>query len=40
VQSEHLSGLLIPVFRSMLTGLTLAGFDAMNRALRDRVLGA
>ena len=37
VQSEHFRGLLVPLFRRSLRTHTLAGFDAMNRALADRV---
>ncbi|HTG46540.1 MAG TPA: SRPBCC domain-containing protein [Actinomycetota bacterium] len=37
VQSEHFRGLLVPLFRRSLRTHTLAGFEAMNRALADRV---
>lgn len=36
-QSEHFRGLLVPLFRRSLRRHTLAGFDAMNRALSHRV---
>ena len=38
VQSERLSGALVPLFRSMLTGPTPEAFVAMNDALAERVL--
>jgi len=37
-QSETVSGVLVPVFRSMLTGPTPEAFAAMNDALAKRVL--
>lgn len=37
VQSEVLSGLLVPMFRAMLTGPTPAAFVALNDAFRARV---
>ncbi len=37
VQSEHFRGLLVPLLRRSLRTHTLAGFEAMNRALADRV---
>lgn len=40
VQSEAFSGLLVRPLRGFLDGGTLAGFRAMNDALRSRVLGA
>jgi hypothetical protein len=40
VQSERLSGLLIPAFRSMLTGATPEAFTAMNDAIAKRALDA
>ena len=39
VQSERLSGVLTPAFRSMLTRSTPAAFVAMNDALAQRVTG-
>ena len=39
VQSEHFSGLLVPLLRRSLRTHTLAGFEAMNRALQARVEG-
>ena len=36
-QSEHFSGLLVRLMKRSLDGSTLAGFDAMNRALKNRV---
>ncbi|MGY1753344.1 SRPBCC family protein [Blastococcus sp. SYSU D01042] len=39
VQSEAFSGLLVRPLRGFLDGGTLAGFRAMNDALRARVLG-
>lgn len=36
VQSEHFRGVLVPLFRRSLRTHTLAGFDAMNRALEER----
>lgn len=38
VQSERLSGALVPVVRSMLTGASPKAFVAMNDALAERVL--
>lgn len=38
VQSERLSGALVPMFRAMLTQATPAAFVAMNDALAARVL--
>lgn len=38
VQSESFSGLLVRPLRGFLDGGTLAGFEAMNTALRQRVL--
>jgi hypothetical protein len=40
VQSERLSGALVPLFRSMLTGPTPEAFAAMNDALAKRALDA
>jgi len=37
VQSETLSGLLVPFFRRMLTGPTPAAFVALNEAFKERV---
>ncbi len=37
VQSEHFRGVLVPLLRRSLRTHTLAGFEAMNRALADRV---
>jgi len=37
VQSERLSGLLVPMFKGMLAGPTPAAFAAFNDALRERV---
>jgi len=37
IQSERLSGLLVPVFKRMLTGPTPRAFAAFNDALRQRV---
>ena len=37
VQSEQFSGLLVRLLRRSLDGSTLAGFEAMNAALRRRV---
>ena len=37
VQHERLAGVLVPLFRSMLTGPTPAGFAALNEALAARV---
>ncbi len=37
VQSERLSGVLVPAFRSMLTDATPKAFIAMNDALAERV---
>ena len=39
VQSEHFSGVLVPLLRRSLRTHTLAGFEAMNRALQARVEG-
>jgi hypothetical protein len=36
VHSEHFSGVLVPLFRRSLRRHTLAGFEAMNRALQAR----
>lgn len=36
VHSEHFSGLLVPLFRSMLEGSTKRGFILMNEALKKR----
>jgi hypothetical protein len=38
VQSETFGGILVPLFARMLRTKTLAGFEAMNTALRDRVV--
>lgn len=35
---EHFSGLLVPAFRKKLETDTKAGFEAMNEALRERVV--
>ena len=35
-QSEHFSGLLLPLFKNSLTQNTKAGFEAMNRAIKAR----
>ncbi|HVM67476.1 MAG TPA: SRPBCC domain-containing protein [Acidimicrobiales bacterium] len=40
VQSERLSGLLVPLFKPMLTGPTPAAFVALNDALAERVRDA
>jgi hypothetical protein len=40
VQSERLSGALVPAFRGMLTTATPAAFVAMNDALATRVQDA
>ena len=40
VQSEHFSGVLVPMVRRSLRTHTLAGFEAMNRALREQVEAA
>ncbi len=37
VQHERLSGALVPFFKTMLTGPTPAGFEALNEALKQRV---
>jgi hypothetical protein len=37
VQKERFSGVLVPLFRRSLRTHTLAGFEAMNHALADRV---
>jgi len=37
VQSEHFSGLFVPLLRRSLRSHTLAGFKAMNQALANRV---
>ena len=37
VHSEAFSGVLVPLLRSSLDGPTLAGFQAMNEALAQRV---
>jgi len=37
VHEETFRGLLVPVFRRSLEPRTRAGFEAMNRALKDRV---
>jgi len=39
VQREHFRGLLVPFTRSFLEGKTRAGFEAMNRSLKERVEG-
>jgi hypothetical protein len=36
VQEERFTGLLVPLFARSLDGPTRAGFEAMNRALKDR----
>ena len=36
VQSEKFGGILVPFLRKMLETSTRAGFEAMNRALKDR----
>ena len=36
VQEERFTGLLVPLFARSLDGPTPAGFEAMNRALKDR----
>jgi hypothetical protein len=36
IHSENFRGLLVPLFRRMLQQQTLAGFSAMNEALRQR----
>ncbi len=36
VQEERFTGLLVPLFARSLAGPTRAGFEAMNRALKDR----
>ena len=38
VQSETFGGILVPLLARMLRTKTLAGFEAMNTALRDRVI--
>ncbi|WNJ17063.1 SRPBCC domain-containing protein [Pontibacter sp. G13] len=38
VQAEYFKGILVPLMRKMLDVQTRAGFEAMNRALRDQVL--
>lgn len=38
--SERFRGVLVPLLRKMIHGPTRAGFEAMNRALADRVSGA
>lgn len=40
VQSEHFSGALVPLLRRSLRTHTLAGFEAMNRALEERLEAA
>lgn len=40
VQSERLSGLLVPFFKKMLTGPTPVAFVALNEALKARVENA
>ena len=40
IQHETFTGLLVRLFRRSLDGPTLAGFEAMNEALRRRVLEA
>ena len=37
VQREHFRGMLVPFMRSFLEGKTRAGFEAMNRSLKERV---
>ena len=39
VQSEHFSGVLVPLLRRSLRTHTRAGFEAMNRAMQTRVEG-
>jgi hypothetical protein len=39
VQSEHFSGVLVPLVRRSLRTHTRAGFEAMNRAIQTRVEG-
>ena len=36
VHSEQFSGALVPLLKKMLNGTTRAGFEAMNRALKER----
>jgi hypothetical protein len=40
VQSERFRGVLVPLLRGWLHGRTLAGFEAMNRALGERAEAA
>jgi hypothetical protein len=40
VQSEHFRGVLVPLLRGWLLSKTLAGFEAMNRALAERAEAA
>jgi len=40
VQSEQFRGVLVPLFRRSLRTHTLAGFEAMNRALEERAEAA
>ncbi len=40
VQSERFTGALVPLFRRSLRTHTLAGFEAMNRALEERAEAA
>jgi hypothetical protein len=37
IQSEHFAGVLVPIVRRSLRTKTLAGFEAMNRALAARL---
>ena len=40
VHGERFSGLLVPLFRKQLDSSTRAGFVAMNRAMKKRLIGA
>jgi hypothetical protein len=40
IQSEHFHGALVPLLRRSLRTKTLAGFEAMNRALEERAEAA
>lgn len=39
IQAEKFTGILVPLFRKMLDGNTKAGFEAMNKKLKEEVEG-